>query len=359
MIPQVSSTGEFVLLALIFTVAALLGLAVLFALSTVVLRYRNAVRARELTALEERWEPLIVEFSAGSIAASDVWDAVAPDKRTHFVRVVMRYAGRIRGSARERLDDLVQPYLDDFAKLLNKSGMEDEALVIRVIGYSGLDRYEKEVVAALDNSSPLVSMVAARTLAQSGGARYAPDILNRLDRYHSWSPSYLAALLASMGADAAPALRGLFADKSELTWKRAVAADALRWLHDPAAKDVAARVLEEAVDRNLTSQSLRLFANLGGPGDGAAVVPLLDSKDFAVRASAVRAVGQLRLRETAPRLEQALREDESRWVALHAARALGELGELRVLQTLADSDHLKARLARQVLMEQGVQRWIA
>ncbi len=359
MIPQVSTTGEFVLLALILSVAALLGMTVLFAVNTVVLRYRNASRARRLAALEQRWEPLIVEFSSGSLPASEVWKTVARDERTHFVRVVMRYAGRVRGSARDRLDALVQPFLEDFAKLLGKSGMEDQALVIRVIGYSGLDRFEGEVVGALDNPSPLVSMVAAQTLAQSGGARYASDILGRLDRYRSWSPSFLAALLASMGADAASRLRLLYADRSEPAWKRAVVADALRWLHDPEAKTVAARVLEEEVDRNLTSQSLRLLANLGGPGDGAAVIPLLDSDDFAVRASAVRTVGQLGVKQTAPRLEQALRDDESRWVALHAARALGELGELDVLKSLADSRHLKARLARQVLAEQGVQRWIA
>ena len=359
MSPPTWVRGEAVLLVLVFATAALLALAVIFGTSAVLLRYRNQARARRFGRLEAVWGPLIASYAADSAPASTVWEKVEDRDRMHFVRVVMRYAERLRGESRDRLELLVSPYLDEFAGSLRRASLEDQALIIRVLATSGLDRYASTVVAALDNRSPLVSMVAARTLARVGGADYAPQILARLDRYKNWSRSFLASLLASMGGDAAPHLRALLADRSAEPWQRTVAADSLRWLNDVAAHQIASRVLEEETDRDLLVQALRLVGRLGNREHGDQVQRLMGSDDFAVRASAVTTAGQMGIASSLPRLEEALVHDESRWVSLHAARALGQLGQLGPLKSLADSPHPRARLARQALLERGIERWIA
>jgi hypothetical protein len=47
-------------------------------------------------------------------------------------------------------------------------------------------------------------------------------------------------------------------------------------------------------------------------------------------------------------------EDDSKWVALHAARALRDAGEVESLYELAESERARATLALQVLSEKGV-----
>jgi hypothetical protein len=71
----------------------------------------------------------------------------------------------------------------------------------------GLPRYASTVVAALDDPSPLVAMVAARSLAQEESTEYAHAVLKRLHRFGGWNRRFLASMLASMGPRVADTLR--------------------------------------------------------------------------------------------------------------------------------------------------------
>ena len=88
------------------------------------------------------------------------------------------------------------------------------------------------VVAALDDRSPLVAMIAARALAKKETPQYAGAVLARLHRFTSWRPSFLASMLSSMGPEIAPILRSTLGNPAIDTQVRAIATMALRELHD-------------------------------------------------------------------------------------------------------------------------------
>ena len=167
-----------------------------------------------------------------------------------------------------------------------------------------------------------------------------------------------------MGPDAAPHLRDMFADTDDTRCGSApIAADCAPLAQRPGS----------AGDRRSRSprgigpvtSSYRRFSCLGRLGwmisTGRAVLALLHHEDFPIRAAAVRTVGQLKIRSGSggsPR--SAFVDDESRWVC--ASRSAGprkSWRELPTLKSLADSGHPRARLARQALLERGIDRWIA
>ena len=105
-----------------------------------------------------------------------------------------------------------------------------------------------------------------------------------------------------------------------------------------------------ATDRELLTACLRLLGRVGRAEHRATVRQLIESPDFVVRAAAASALGTIGTPDDMTRL-QALCEDESRWVAIHAARALRDAGQLDALQQLASTGRNRATLALQVLSE--------
>jgi HEAT repeat protein len=79
---------------------------------------------------------------------------------------------------------------------------------------------------------------------------------------------------------------------------------------------------------------------------------MLQSPNEVVRIGAAQVLGAVGGAEEVPVLTAAL-EDESIWVAEHAARGLAQGGGRPVLQALAGSEAPRARLAREVLAEAG------
>jgi HEAT repeat protein len=287
----------------------------------------------------------------GRFPCTAVWEHVDPAEGLHFVRVVMRYAERVRGESLEVLRELVAPFLDGLVDRLGRAQMEDRALIVQVLGTLGLAEHKETVIRGLDDPSPLVSMVAARAMARYGDPSHAGQVLDRIARYSNWSRGYLAAMLASMGPDAAPTLRALYADSEREPWVRAVAADALRWLNDLPAREIARSAIGETSNREVLAQSLRLLSRVGDPGDLPAVMALMGSDDSVVRATAIQALGQLGSTEHGPLVRAAV-DDGSSWVSFHAAHALGALSRRDLLEELAVSEHPRAVLAQQVLREQ-------
>lgn len=344
------SGGERVLIALVIAVFVLLVLAVGFSTYAVWLRYRNERRAEHRSALERLWTPLIFGCMEGRFPHAAVWEQVDRADELHFIRVVMRYAERLKGESLETLRALVAPFLDGLVDRLPRSQMEDRALIIQVLGTLGIDEHRETVLRGLDDPSPLVSMVAARAMARYGGAHHAKPVLDRLNRYSTWSRGYLAAMLASMGPEAAPMLRAVYGDAAAQPWIRAVAADALRWLNDLPALLVARDALRDSDDREVVAQSLRLIARVGDPEDVELVLPRLRSDDPVIRGAAIQALGELGTAQHGDVARAAL-DDDSSWVTFHAAHALGALGRTDVLGELAGSRHPRAVLARQVLRE--------
>lgn len=338
------------LLLLFFVIAAAVLVVMGFALAAVVFRIRNERKARRWARLEAKWEPVIVPVLSGVEPSTRLIERVAPGEELHFVDFVYRYARRLRGRERIVLAELALPYLPPIARRVHKGDPEQRARAVQTLSVLGLPRYAETVVGALDDPSPLVAMIAARTLARAEYVEHAGEVLARLHRFEAWSPKFLASMLAGMGAAVSPTLRVTLADGGVRAEIRAVAADALRKLNDLGAADVAARILATERHPELLAATLRLLRRVGRPEHVPLVRALVDSADFVVRAQAISALGRLGRPEDLAPLRQAF-EDSSPWVALHAARGLRHLDRGATLRAIARSDHPRASFARQILAE--------
>lgn len=392
-----------VFLFLISGIAVLLLAGLGFAVLTVVLRYRNEQTAQRWRRLEESWEPHVLDILAGDAPAEVLWNRVGDADRTYFVDFLLRYARRLRGAELETIRGLARPFLDPVVELARDGGMDQRAWAVQTLAALGLPDRQKVLVEALDDPAPAVAMVAARSLAEERGAGgigaggigagdggageggageggagasggdveaevVVRKILGRLHRFDLWSHGYLADMLASFGSRVGPELEAVYLDETADPVSRAVCCQALAEIGEPRSADLAARVLEEhdleavaaeatrggevtrfGEERELVISSLRLLEELGRPDHLTVVRKLLDSRDPVLRSLAVAVVGRVgEPEEDGPAVRSAL-EDPSPWVALHAARALRELGFTEELERLAETDSERADLAREVL----------
>lgn len=337
----------------------LLLLSILFAVWTVVLRIRNERMAARWNALEAAWERGLLDVVAGA-PPDPLRAAVDAADRLFFVDFVLRYARRLRGEDLERLHVLVRPLLGAVAERTRHDDAELRARAVRTIGLLGMPEHADAVVAALADPAPLVVMIAARVLCRHGQAAHFPAVLAALPRFAHWDRGFLASVLAGAGAEVMPDLRDAFGDAARPARARAVAAEALRILHDPHAPPLAAAAAVEALDpetpvedsRDLRAAALRLLADVGGPEHLEAVHAATASPDAAVRAHAVTALGRLGGAADVPRLLAAM-EDPSDWVAIRAAHALRSLDALPLLSDVARREGPRAALVREILAEAG------
>lgn len=342
---------EPMLVAILATIAILTILALTFVAQTVALRARHRRMASRWAELEESWtEPLMAALEDPA-HIEQLWNLVGDDDQLFFVNFVLRHVRRVSGEQREILRAIALPYLQTVADRMWWWEAEHRARAIQTLGNLGLPRFADVVVAALDDDSPLVALVAARSLAQKDNADYAPEVLARLHRFRTWSRSYLSSMLASMGPRAAPELRRALRDAKQPDWVRVVAADGLRELNDLPSADVASELLEGDAGRELKAAALRLLADIGREEHLAIVRPLAHAEDFVIRANALTVLGRLGGEAETPYLIGGM-SDPSPWVAVHAARALRTTAGEMVLQDLAQSDHPGADAAQQVLLEQ-------
>lgn len=345
--------ADVVLLALGAAIGLLFVTIVAFSLYAVLLRVGHEMRERRWERLTARWqEPLLTVLGDPDPDRGAALHALVEERyRLHFVRFVLEYTRRVRGEERQTLRNLALPYLGGIAALANHRRSEIRTRAIQTLGTLGLPKYSKEVLKGLDDPSPLVSMIAARSLAREEFPEFAEQILAHLDRFAGWNRRYLSSMLAAIGWGISHMLRDGLADEDAPTWVRAVLADALRMQMDPLAGDVAAKAILTNEDRELLAALLRLVAVVGRPGHVTVIRARCASPDPVIRAQALHALGLLGDEDDLPLLVTSM-GDTSPWAALHAARGVREAGGRALLAELAESDDPKAVLAGQVLSEE-------
>lgn len=195
---------ETVFTALVASVALLALLSIAFAVNVLMLRIVNDRTARRWARLERRWEAPLLGVLSDPETVSELWELVEEHDQPQFVDFVLRWSRRVRGSDEEALRTAALSFLEPVTKTLHSSRVEKRTRGVQTLGTLGLPRYENEVLAALEDESPLVAMVAARSLAKKGVARYAPPILEHLHRFEDWNRNFLAAMLAAMGSNWRP-----------------------------------------------------------------------------------------------------------------------------------------------------------
>ncbi len=332
------------------TIAVLLILVLIFALLTIALRLRNIRKAELWQQLEARWEPLVLDVMTGERTPDDARRFVADKHIFYFVDYLLRFADRFRGLEAAVIPELARPYLPRLAARIAKADPPRRARAIRTLSRLGMEDYADVIVQALDDPSPLVAMIAARALASKDHPQYAGAVLARLDRFDTWNLNYLVSMLSAMGSEITPELRRTLADARVPPQTRAVAAGALRELNDYESGPLAVQVLETETERELLAAALRLVGDVGTPEHLDPIRRLCRTEDPVVRGFALRALGHLGTSDDLQLLKQGV-EDNSQWVALHAARGLRNMGGDHLLEEMLASGHHQRELVQQVLAE--------
>ncbi len=318
----------------------------------ILLRIRNDRLQQRRQQLEAEWRPLLMEVLMGERPPADLQQRIAPKHRFFFLEFVYRFARRVQGEDFHTLCLLARPFLPHIQNELKKSTPEERARRLQILGLLGFEDYRNAIIAALDDPSPLVAIVAFRQLARPDRSEYAPLLVQKLPRVRRFSHEMLASLLAGMGTSVLPPLREALRDPTRPAWIRAIAANVLARLNDPIAGPLATQALQTTdLPPDLIKALLRLLGTVGTLEMLPILTAYLEHSDEGVRAEAIRALGQIGDPESAPFLLQAL-DDPSPWVAFFAAAALQQIGRNDLLRQLANSDHPRHNLVRQILAEE-------
>ena len=328
-------------------------LALVHASLALVYRRRNELHEAREHALQERWKPAVIAHVLGEQDRDAVDLVVAPSRALLFLGFLVPFNRRLAGEERRAARRLAAPYLPAAAKLIKSRRAETRARALQTVAELGEAQYEQELLAGLDDPSPLVAMLAARLLCQEERASHVPRVIERLHRFRSWSPRFLSSMLASAGPSVAPALLDKLRDRTSDPHVRAVAAGALGLLQHFPAGDAAAQAVADDTDSELTAAALRLLALVGRASHLDLVRASLSDPRFHVRLAASDALAALGGHPDLERLQDLVYDDPSRWVAIHAARGLLGAGRLEFLRALAHSVHPRGSIAAQVLVEGG------
>lgn len=339
-----------ILLWLILSIFVLFFFTLLFALLVVLLRLGNIRKAAKWKKLETLWEPLVLEYLAEPKNPEALWKQVRKKERLYFIHYLYRIAMRLSGEERKLLQALAGPYIELVEANAKHGDAELRARAIQTLSVLGRTESLSIIIDALDDSSPLAAMLAARSLLKTNSADLLPTVLTHLHRFDYWGTSFIASMLAGIGQQALPILRHCYADASLTPRTRAVAADALCLLNDFASADEAPAVLENEDNRDLLSATLRLLGRVGRPQHLGSIRRMCDVSDQVVRANAIRALGFIGDKADIHRLTSAF-FDPSTWVSIHSAWGLKHLGAESVLRDLSQSGHVRKDLALQVLSE--------
>lgn len=215
---------------------------------------------------------------------------------------------------------------------LAKGGFHEHISAITALGLLGNRAHFSRIAPFLENSSPIVSLCAARALMQlhpvSAMSMFVPQITRRED----WARGRVAAILRE--ADAVEVSREL--SEATLRANADVAPRLVRFLATVSPKQaspIIRRILSERPGDHVVSTCLQVMTD---PADLDLVRPLVKHERWHVRLHAAVALGRLGADEDVPLLT-ALLTDEQWWVRYRAAQALSQLP--------AVGDHGLARLA--------------
>ncbi|MFQ6678479.1 MAG: HEAT repeat domain-containing protein [Fidelibacterota bacterium] len=341
---------EGILTLLIVFICIFFIMAIFFAIATIYLRISNDRKSKIWQGLEQKWEEHLLMILSEEETHEALWEEVGKNESLYFIDFLLRFSQRLKGMEQNHLIKLAKPFLKPIADRLHENDIERRARAVLTLSSLGLKEYDKQIVASLDDPSPLVAMVAIRALASQDSPEYAPHIMSHLHRFENWSKNFLTSLLKSIGPNGTPAFRKTFSDSKATPISRATAAQALRNLNDLLSADIAADVITKESDRDLLAASLKLLAQVGQEKHLPAIRNLITSPDFVVRACALKALGVIGEENDLELIKPGL-DDPIPWVAIQAVEGLMSAGGQTFLHEIAHSNHPRANLAQQVLAE--------
>ncbi|MEY4642479.1 MAG: hypothetical protein RLZZ227_2473 [Pseudomonadota bacterium] len=332
------------------SVVVLFLLALCFALFALLLRRGHNQRELLWKRLHELWDKDILNVLSGDMSPAEFLKLVRHEDELDFVRYLMPYGWRLRGSDLVTLKSLALHYLPHVAPRLQARDAGVRIWAMNVISVFGMPEYEQAAFAALQDKSPAVAMAAATALLAQKHVSYIPRVMDHFHRFDKWNLHKLASLLSGMGPDAIPLLENIYLDPARPVRTRIIAAQALINYADYPVADSAADQLGTDQDPELIVATLRLLREVGQQYHSVAVRAICNAPLEFLRVNALRTLRALCTSEDYAIFLRAL-DDPSPWVARQAVYGMKDLGGHAALEQLVRDGHPRAALVRQILAE--------
>lgn len=345
-----SAWSDYLFVGLIVYIGILIIVSGFIVFITVGLHQNNERKYQKWKALEDEWEPLILDFVAGSYSVETIQEKIKPSESLFFVDYLSRYAERLIGHQKKLVSRLAAPYLEKIAPRLKTGDSEQKARAIQTLSVLALDKYKNEIADTLNDESPLVTMLAARCLSEGGYSEFLPVILDKIPHFRAWNASFLASMLTSMGPESSAFLREELKDENKPYWVKIVILRALRQLNDWESVPYATTFLTGDHHFELKAAALQLLSRMGNESHLPLIRELAHSDNGVLRLHAIKALGNMGDEQDRPLLHKQF-EDPSRWIALQAGHTLKRIGDLAFLIDIEKSDHPRAKLAQQILFD--------
>ena len=161
------SPGDALWLLLYLASAVVLVASTVSAGGALLFRTRTIAKERVTKERSEQWQGALHRFLYDGADAETLWSTVDQDSRMDFLNFLLLYVRRLEGEEREAVCRLAEPNLLPILEQLDASAEGLRMRTVQTLGELGLPRYGDQVIAALDDPSPVVAMVAASTLARA------------------------------------------------------------------------------------------------------------------------------------------------------------------------------------------------
>lgn len=305
---------------------------------------------------KENWEAQVVTVLGGDRSPRALTDQVQKGHFDSFLEVLTRYATTVTGPEERLIQALADPFLQQVKANLSSRRPLVRAQAVQRLGLLGGARHAEPLQTMLDDPSDRVVGRAFHALARVGGPENTERLLDCLTRLGHVDRRHIGSSLVRLGEGAAPALRTAMADEDRDDFVRICCAEALRELGDTTAVAAAAFLLDDVNFRvmcktpDLAAALLRLLMHLGKGVHGPLIRAYCHAPDPTVRLHATQALGKLGSSEDEILLGALVHADDSRWVAVTAARSLIQLGATTPLRRLRTLDHPRAQLASDFLL---------
>lgn len=326
-------------------VAVLATLAIL--VFVLVSRARFKARQRHIAGLIEAWRPLLAEIACVGHTKSLLKMTKLKDAdRQLFLHEWNAVHESLIGEARDRLSVFGREVgLDRLAwKWLKHRELSSRLLATATLGHMREADAWGPLVLQLDSGESLLSLMAARALAQIDPQRALPIIVPHIVTREDWTAGRVASILTRAGHDAV--VRPLLDALSKATPAEAIILlNLVRVIPAQYTEETIRDLLQDATDANLISACLKA---LQSPQQLPMVRSFTRHERWHVRLHAIEFLGRTGSKGDVKYMIRALQDSEW-WVRYRAAQALCGLPWIDIEKLRSIQSRRKDPFARDIL----------
>jgi HEAT repeat protein len=314
-------------------------------------RIREATSERRYAKRRDDLLPVFYRYICGDASVEQIRGSVRAARAVAQDLILAFLKQLSDGEARNRLlaaaDEL--GFLQSALRDLRSMDWAKRDIAAMNLGILGLRETVADLVGLLRDRRVEVRYTAARSLGLIGTHEAVQALISIMDQPELLDTPRVLEIVHSMGAQASEPLRQLLGRNGHRPDVKLLAIDLIGDLRE---YSMVGELHDQLRSLN-TEEALRAVRALGkisAPQSTRDVLRLAVDRSWAVRAQAVKAIGQLEIDEGLTLLLDAL-NDESYWVRFNAAQALVTLGDAGV-RILAKARWTTDKFARDVAQYQ-------